>query len=513
MPSVLRGIEKKFGTAALTLALVAMFGAVPAHARQAQEPGAAGIGDPYYPLSGNGGYQVSHYGIDVTFHPGTGRLTGTTVITAKATRDLSRFHLDFLLHTTSVKVDGQTASFERPSRRELVIKPARRVATGQVMRIRVGYTGIPENVKFRALGGWYSPGRGALALGEPEIAVLWFPSNDHPRDKAKFDITVRVPSGVEAISNGSLKSVSRQGRDRVWRWHVGSPMATYLAFLAIGQYQVEQGRSSSGLPYLNAFSPRLGRFEVHAKRSVRSTPMIADWESRIFGPYPFRQIGGVIPPFPVGFALENQTRPVYSKFFFYGHINSYVIVHETAHQWFGDNVSVHNWKDVWLNEGFATYAEWLWTNYTGFARPNQTFRMSYQAFGKHSSFWNVEVGDPGRRRLFDYAVYLRGAMTLQAIHNVVGERDFGRILHTWARVKAGSNGSTPEFRRLAEHISGQDLGRVFRVWLHTKSRPAPIKANGYPTRPSGSQKVSSRTRARVTTMLRTTRRLASVEGH
>jgi aminopeptidase N len=501
----------KVGVAAVAVALSTTAGAVGMQPREAPGHGAAGIGDPYYPLYGNGGYRVSHYGIDVTYRPGSGRLTGTTVIKARATQRLSRFDLDFLLRTTSVTVNGARASFVHRPRHELVVTPASTLARGDAMRIRVTYSDVPEDVNFSAIGGWFSPHRGALALGEPEIAVLWFPSNDHPRDKARFDITVRVPHGVEAISNGRLNSVRQRGAERVWRWHVGSPMATYLAFLAIGQYQVERGVTPSGLHYLNAYAGRLGRYETPAKRSVRTTPLIAEWESGIFGPYPFKQIGGVIPPFPVGFALENQTRPVHSKLFFDGQINTYVIAHETAHQWFGDSVSVHNWKDTWLNEGFATYAEWLWTHYTGFARPNQIFRYDYRHLGRHDDFWKLEVGDPGPGREFEGPVYERGAMTLQAIHNVVGERAFGRILRGWARSQAGSNGSTPEFRRLAERIGGKDLGHVFHVWLHTTRRPAPTAANGFPVS-SGQQKLSVRDRSQLRTLMRTTSQLARAEG-
>lgn len=502
----------RIGAVALAAVLVVGMGSVPTQARRAPEPGAAGIGDPYYPFYGNGGYRVSHYDIDVAYDPGTGRLKGTTVITARTTKDLSAFHLDFLLRTTSVTVNGVDASYQRQRSQELVVTPASPLSAGEVMRIKVGYAGVPENVEIpAAVGGWYSPGRGALGLGEPEVAVLWYPSNDHPRDKATFDITVRVPPGVEAISNGSLESVGRVGDDRVWRWRVGSPMATYLAFLAIGQYEVEQGTTPSGLPYLNAYSTRLGSYEVTAKRSVRMSPLIAEWEAGIFGPYPFEQIGGVIPPFPVGFALENQTRPVYSKLFFGGHINTYVIVHELAHQWYGDSVSLHNWRDIWLNEGFATYAEWLWSDYTAFTRPNQSFRAAYDAFGERSGFWKVEVGDPGPENLFAFPVYLRGAMTLQAIHNVVGGPDFRRILRTWATVKADSNGTTRQFRRLAERISGQDLRRVFRVWLHTTTKPKPTAANGYPTGPARTA-MTPRQRASFHSMMETTKRLARAES-
>jgi aminopeptidase N len=507
----LRAIGAQLTSAVLAVGLLASSGAAVTDDHQARRQGAAGIGDPYYPLAGNGGYQVSHYGIDVSYHPVSGRLTGSTVITARAKQRLTRFDLDFLLHATSVKVNGVRAAHHRHRRHELVIRPATPVRKGDVMRVRVAYTGVPEDVSFDAIGGWFSPHRSALAVGEPEVAVLWFPSNDHPRDKARYDITVRVPRGVEAISNGTLRSVGRSGGHRVWRWHVGSPMATYLAFLAIGQYQVEQGVTPSGLPYLNAFAKRLGPYEVQAKRSVRSTPVIAEWESGIFGPYPFGQLGGVIPSYNVGFALENQTRSVYSKTFFGGHINTFVIAHETAHQWYGDSVSVHNWADAWLNEGFATYAEWLWAGYTQFVRPNQVFRANYNFYRRHPSFWKLAVANPGRGHEFDEPVYVRGAMALQALHNVVGDPAFKKIVKTWARVKAGGNGSTPQLRRLAERISGRDLSRLFHVWVHSRTRPAPTRANGFPVR-SAQTKLSDVERRHVATVIRATRRLARAEG-
>jgi aminopeptidase N len=155
-----------------------------------------------------------------------------------------------------------------------------------------------------------------------------------------------------------------------------------------------------------------------------------------------------------------------------------LIVHEMAHQWFGDKVAVKRWRHIWLNEGFATYAEWLWHADQGGSRPNRVMLRNYNAFGADHPYWKLAIGDPGPQRLFAYGVYERGAMTLQAIRNRVGTREFFRTLRVWVRDNPDGLGTTAEFKRLAERISGEQLDRLFRAWLYSGDKPARVKANG-----------------------------------
>jgi aminopeptidase N len=457
--------------------------AAPAAASQAAPaprytPGAAGIGDPTYPTYGNGGYDVSHYDIRVRYSPRSGRLAGTTTITAVATQDLSRFHLDLALRASRVDVDGRRARTAAKGR-ELTVVPAHGIRRGTRMTIAVTYAGYPATVRVGRHQPWIRTKDGAVAVGEPEIAAWWFPSNDHPRDKASFDVSVTVPRGVEALSNGVrvAKSRTRDGRD-LWHWRERAPMATYLAFMAVGQFDVTYGRTRSGLPLVTAVASKGGATARRAQRDLRRTGGVVAWLGRQFGPYPFDAVGGVVPRASLGFALENQTRPVYSQDFWADGSSFSVVVHEQAHQWFGDSVSVNRWRDIWLNEGFATFSEWLWSEQHHEGSAQQLFDMTYETWPKGDPFWRVQIGRPGKGTEFDDAVYDRGAMTLQALRRRIGQRAFTTLVRTWAARHRYGTAQVSQFTALAEQVSGQQLDGFFRAWLYTSAKPAATVANG-----------------------------------
>ncbi|MFE4541756.1 M1 family metallopeptidase [Arthrobacter sp. NPDC056727] len=208
--------------------------------------------------------------------------------------------------------------------------------------------------------------------------------------------------------------------------------------------------------------------------SFNRQPEIIKFLSNIFGPYPFSAAGGTVDDLKnLGFALENQTRPIYSRLFFTSpESGDSVVVHELAHQWVGDDMAVSRWQDIWLNEGFATYAEWLWSESEGRETPQQLFDFYAAAIPAQAPLWAVKIGDPGTAALFDFAVYVRGAMTLQALRNRVGDEVFFDILREWADAHAGGNVSSADFMRLAQELSGQDLGSFFQDWLFTAAKPA-----------------------------------------
>jgi aminopeptidase N len=249
-------------------------------------------------------------------------------------------------------------------------------------------------------------------------------------------------------------------------------MATYLAFLAIGQYDIATDTSADGQPIVTAYSKDLGVEAAPARANVERTDEVVDWESTVFGPYPFDARGGVVVASnTVGYALENQTRSVYDGVFWARGDAMYVIVHENAHQWFGDSVSVHNWADIWLNEGFASYAEWLWSQEQGEGTAQELFDFTYQSHPADDPFWQLKIGDPGAADLFADPVYDRGAMALHALRLQVGDAAFFTILRSWAAQRALSDGSIAQFTALAEQVSGQDLDALFTAWLFTPSRP------------------------------------------
>jgi aminopeptidase N len=436
--------------------------------------GADGIGDPYFPQAGNGGYDVTKYDIQVRYDPPTDRIEGHTTITARATEDLSRFDLDLRLPASAATVDDRPARIHQDAG-ELEVTPAVAVPAGTSMTVRVDYAGVPSGIP----GGpgvaspWVRTADGAVAVGEPDIAAWWFPANDHPLDKATFAITAVVPAGLQAISNGALLGGPEPAGPGLqqWRWQETEPMATYLAFVAIGNYDIVRRDTRFG-PYLAAYGRGLDAQVAEAARaSVERTPEIIEFLSGIFGPYPFHQLGGVVPNAPnLGFALEDQTRPVYAPVFFALGQDVSVVVHELAHQWFGDSVSVHHWSDIWLNEGFATYAEWLYSERTGGRTAQQAAAQEY-ASHPAGDYWKIPPGDPGAAGVLSDVVYSRGGMALQALRVAVGDDNFFAALRAWATERAGGNGSVQDFLAVVKRISGKNIDGIAQTWLFSPTRP------------------------------------------
>ncbi|MFI1507649.1 M1 family metallopeptidase [Streptomyces sp. NPDC020597] len=429
--------------------------------------GTAGVGDPYFPLAGNGGYHVTHYDLSLRYDPGSRHLDGKAVLTARATQRLTRFDLDFQgLKVTGLTVDHVRAAHRRQGQ-ELVVTPKRALRKGERFQITVTYTGTPGPVTDPdgSLDGWIPTDDGAFVAGEPQGAMTWFPANNHPLDKSSYDFAITVPADRAAVANGVLVGRRTAHGTTTYRWRQKEPMAAYLATATVGKFKVEQYTTRDGLQVYNAVDPREA---AAAAPVVKKLPSVLDWESRLFGPYPFRAAGAIVDHAPnVGYALETQTRPVYDRA-----PSLSTLVHESAHQWFGDSVSLTSWKDIWLNEGFATYAEWLYAEQHGGDSAQKSFDDLY-ALPATDELWAFPPGDPGSgANIFGTPVYARGAMTLHVLRTTVGDRAFFRILRAWAAAHRNGNGTTAQFERLAERTSGKDLGGLFRTWLYGRGKPA-----------------------------------------
>nr|WP_246299382.1 M1 family aminopeptidase [Nocardioides panaciterrulae] len=208
------------------------------------------------------------------------------------------------------------------------------------------------------------------------------------------------------------------------------------------------------------------------------SPRVVHWLAQRLGPYPFSTTGGLTTSLAPGFALENQTRPTYPVLAA-GAIGT--VVHELAHQWFGDDVSIAAWRDVWLNEGAATFMQVHWTETHGGEPARRWLERWYDANPAGASFWDLDIADPGPAHLFDRSVYERGAMTLEALRQRIGEDAFWTLLRTWLQQHAAGTGSTGQFQALAERVSGADLSGFFDAWLRATERPARTAANGLDT--------------------------------
>ncbi|WP_308286884.1 M1 family metallopeptidase [Actinomadura parmotrematis] len=427
-------------------------------------PGAAGLGDAYFKDAGNGGYDVSHYDVALTYDAGSRGVAATVTITAKATEDLSAFNLDFRgPKIVKTLVGGRPAARSRKGQ-ELTLTPAAPLRAGRAFTAVVQYAGRPGPVRAGSLGtyGWVPTKDGAIVVAEPDGAPTWLPVNDHPRDKATYAFHVKVPNGLRALANGKPAGSVRKGGATTYHWRETSPMASYLAMVAIGKFQVRTGRAGK-IPVITAVDPK---YAADAKRLQSTTVAALKWEQKVFGRYPFATSGGIVDDPRLDYALESQERPVYAGFA----PDEEFVVHELAHQWFGDSVSLSRWQDIWLNEGFATYAEWLWQE-RGHADTAKGIYDRYYRQPADSPIFSPPPGRPGRSSLFGFSVYIRGAMALQALRQRVGDKAFFTILKRWAATRAGGSATTPEFAALAEKVSGKKLDRLFQVWLYQSGKP------------------------------------------
>jgi aminopeptidase N len=479
-PAASTALRRSPFLAALALAAIGATALAPAALAGTEfTPGAAGLGDPYFPELGNGGYDVRHYGLGTAYDPATDVLKGTAVISATATQNLSRFNLDlYKMNVRSVHVNGKAASYTRTGERELVVTPSKGLRKSRGFTVAVKYDGVPQTlggpIVFGLPYGWVPTPDGASVSSEPDGASTWFPANDHPRDKALFTISTTVPEGLKAIANGHLVKQWARGGTATFVWHEDRPMAPYLATNSIGRFNVSTTETAKGIPQLDAVDPDVAAHPdavATPLRTTRATDELADY----FGRYPFTTTGSIVenngvPPLSTGYALETQSRPIYHRPRTEG-----TVVHEIGHQWFGNSVSTHRWKDIWLNEGWARWIEWYWLERHGGPTAQQSFQQTYDnppaVPPDRPPFWELVVADPTRDQMFHGAVYSRGGLTLQALRQKIGDERFLRLARTWVAQKRYGTATTEEFVSLAEKVSGQDLDAFFKVWLYTPSKP------------------------------------------
>lgn len=434
------------------------------------QPGAEGVGDPYFPGLGNGGYDVDHYDLDLAWAADTGVLTGRATIEATTTQDLSRFQLDLSgLDVSAVTVDGEVATVERTAR-ELVITPSVALAEGSAFTTIVTYGGRPtpisEGTELFDVG-WQTDGREAFVVSEPSGASTFFPANDHPTDKATYTFDITAPADQVVVTNGLLKGQrdEPQGQRR-WTYEATDPMATYLVQIAIGDFElVDGGRTPAGVVVRHALHRAVGS---GPRSLLDQTATMIDVLDDVYGPFPFAAYGVLVVDEELGFALETQTLTIIGRDIATGSRNAEaILLHELAHQWVGNAVSASTWKDIWLNEGFATYSEWLWSERTGGPTAASLARSRVGSRGL-----DLPPGDPGAAELFSRTVYLRGGMTLQALREEIGDDAFFAVLRAWIDEHRHDDASTADFVTLAERVAGRPLGDLFQRWLYDPGLPS-----------------------------------------
>ncbi|MGW5719588.1 M1 family metallopeptidase [Amycolatopsis sp. NPDC003865] len=430
-------------------------------------PGSDGAGDSYYPQDGNGGYDVADYNLKVGYDPASHQLTGNQDIAARATQSLSSFNLDLHgLTVDSVKVDGRSATFARTGDHELVITPARALRRGQNFQVKIAYHGVPAPISDPALGnnGWqYAQAGGAFVAGEPKSATTWYPVNDTPLDKATFHLAITVPDEWGVIANGREKPSIKTPAGTTHVWAEETPIVPYMTTVAIDKWTFDRQKRKDGTPIVSAYAPGV---PDSTKQAEARLPEILDFLESKFGKYPIDAAGGIFLNEQIGFSLETMSRPIYSA----GWAGTVpTIVHENAHQWYGDSVAVSHWRDVCLNECFASYATWLWDE----AKEGVDLNKQYADDVKKASatFWNGKLYDMGAGKEFTY-VYSKGPMMLHALRNYVGQAAFDRVLKTWPALHRDGNASMQEFQRYTELVAHKNLQGFFDAWVYGAGKPA-----------------------------------------
>jgi len=435
--------------------------------------------DAYTPQSGDARIRIEHYDLRLDYKVATNRLSGTAEIRGRAIAPTHAIALDLVgLRATRVKVAGDAAASFRQSDRKLKIALGTGLAVGDEFVVTVAYAGAPRPRRTRwGTLGWEELEDGVLVASQPTGAPTWFPCNDVPADKATYRMEISTDAAYTVVAGGLVSCVPSRGR-RLWTFDSDVPTPTYLVTTQIGRYAQETrdlGRVKGELYFPKALAAR-----VRADFAPLGDMMSVFEES--FGPYPFADYTIVVTADDLEIPLEAQSMAIFGA----NHIDGRgglerLVAHELAHQWFGNSVGVARWRDIWLNEGFACYAEWIWSEHAGGPSAHA------QALGHHAALGrlpqDIVTGDPGPDLMFDDRVYKRGALTLHAVRLTIGEDAFFRLLRSWTARYRGTTASTQDFVALAEEVAGVPLAGLFGAWLD-QARLPPLPASAFTDPPA-----------------------------
>jgi len=427
---------------------------------------AAAEREPFFPDAGNRGYDALHYGAVISYRDRDGNIRVHERVVAEAKAALRSLSLDLYgLRVHGVWVNGAPAKFEHAGGKVRIRAPEK-IEPGEEFKVGLAYRGRPHGLVDPDGGheGWQRTDDGALAVGEPLGTATWLACNNVPADKATFAFEIIVPRPLIAVSNGRLFRIGERETKRLYRWEEMEPMSPYLATVAISRGRLVKSEIA-GLPAWTLVDPRMER----AARLVRrQLPGVIRFQSRIFGDYPFDYTGAILDYAPrLGYALETQTRPIYTF-----NPGRSLLVHEMAHQWFGDSVGLERWPDIWLNEGFATWAQWYFAERHGGPSVESVVENLLREPASEGALWDPPPGRPGSpENLFATSVYVRGAMTVQALRQRIGTEALLQVLRTWTTEHRHGSATTGEFIALAEEVGGRDLEPLFRRWLYQRGKP------------------------------------------
>ncbi|MHC9295595.1 M1 family metallopeptidase [Mycobacterium sp. LTG2003] len=426
--------------------------------------------DPYLPGNGNFGYRVSRYELDLEYKVAINRLAGSATITAVTLAALRTFTLDLsdALTVSKVSVNGRRPAQFRCSGGKLSIALSTALPAGAAMTIVVRYSGVPRPIRSHwGEVGFEELSNGALVAGQPNGAASWFPCDDHPSSKASYRIQISTDSPYLALANGELVSRKVRAGHTVWTYEQPEPTSTYLITLQIGMYEMHR-MTKSPVPMHGAVPPRLRRDFDH---DFGRQPQMMKLFVKLFGPYPLSNgYTVVVTDDDLEIPLEAQGISIFGANHCDGHRSAErLIAHELAHQWFGNSVTARRWRDIWLHEGFACYAEWLWSENSGGPSAADWARRYHE--GLRDLPQNLVLADPGPRDMFDDRVYKRGALTLHVLRTSIGDKSFFALLKDWTTRYRHSTAFTDDFTGLAAGYTRESLQPLWQAWLYSKALP------------------------------------------
>ncbi|MGD9998039.1 MAG: M1 family metallopeptidase [Ilumatobacteraceae bacterium] len=441
-------------------------------------PNGDGVGDQLFPDLGNPGIDVLDYALDLTYDRDADSIAGSVTLTMQITDERGELTLDSSgPEVSSVTVDGVDARYVEDDP-ELRITPAATLHAGDVVEVRVEYSVVPSFDDGDIIpSGWFNTPAGSYVLNEPDGASSWLPSNDHPSDKATWTFEITVAPGATAVANGALVSSTDGPDGATWVWREDDPMPTYLMLLVTGDYEIVEGTTPDGLPLVSAV---LRSDRQRAQPYLDSLDDQIDFFDDWFGPFPLDRYGIAITDSFGGLAMETQGRSLFSRDDLNGDsgpLQELLLSHELAHQWFGDAVSPLQWRDIWLNESFATYGQWMWLEHVQQGTVEGEAERSLD--GRLAQRGNP-TGSPDADDLFGFNSYDGGAVVLHALRRTIGDDHFFDLLQRWVAENTGTSRSTQDFIALAEEVSGTDLEEFFDDWLFATKLPS-----AYPSAPAG----------------------------
>ncbi|HEX2704121.1 MAG TPA: M1 family metallopeptidase [Candidatus Lustribacter sp.] len=432
--------------------------------------------DPYLPGHGDVTWGATSYQLELDYRMSSNRLAASARITARAHTDLRTVTLDLAapLRVSKVLVDGRKPRKYAHRANRLVLTLAKRVDEGAAFTIEIGYGGNPGPLRGTwGEVGWEELSNGVIVAGQPNGAPTWFPCNDRPADKAPYRFEVTADSPYTVRANGVLRGRRIRGSRTTWTFEQAEPMATYLATLQLGSYEtIRLPSPGSAVAQWALLPPRLRTaFDVDFGRQ---DAMMVLFERR-FGRYPFAEYTVVVTEDPLEIPLEAQGLAVFGADFVSGRRREErLVAHELAHQWFGNSLTVAGWGHIWLNEGFACYAEWLWWEACGDRTAEASARQHYRRLSGLAQ--DYAIADPGPDLMFDDRTYKRGALTLHALRVHLGDKAFFELLRSWVSEHAHGVVTTADFVAHAQRHaarSGRPSVRVLlRRWLYDAALPS-----------------------------------------